>query len=195
MDPQFVADGEPAPAPEVEQLDQNSRALTPTPITTSACMGKALAEYLDAGGDPNAFENGKVLHFLFDGWTNPLLMAADAGQLDAVRLLLDRGANPNLIDSFDVTALMHAVAPDGPAVKGVVGHHAVVELLLERGASLNTAMNCKSKLPEKHIRRQPNHGRGVQGAVNGSRAAAGARSRRQARLAGRLDGLPLRVLQ
>jgi hypothetical protein len=37
MNSQLAADDEPTPEPEleVEQLDQNSQALTPTPITTS----------------------------------------------------------------------------------------------------------------------------------------------------------------
>jgi hypothetical protein len=60
---------------------------------------------------------------------NPLISAARDGRLDAVRLLLDRGADPNLlVPPFDECALMHAAAE---------GHVDIVSLLLDRGASID----------------------------------------------------------
>jgi ankyrin repeat protein len=167
---------EPTPEPEVEQLDRRSRALTPTPrITTSARQrplpGSArmqplpgsvrilakvgvLAKYLDAGGDPNAFETGKVLQngedIEFE--TTALMQWSAAGQFDAVRLLLDRGSDPNLRDSFDATALIQSVSHAGASAllnpaAGKAGYHAVVELLVERGAALDLATNKQSEHP------------------------------------------------
>lgn len=57
-----------------------------------------------------------------------LMEAAEAGQLEAVRWLLDRGARLNLRDREGETALMEAAEE---------GHTAVVELLLDRGATLD----------------------------------------------------------
>src|SRR5262245_48340516 len=59
--------------------------------------------------------------------SSPLIRAARGGQLDAVRLLLDRGADPNLA-LLDGSALILAAAE---------GHVDIVSLLLDRGASID----------------------------------------------------------
>jgi ankyrin repeat protein len=59
--------------------------------------------------------------------SSPLIGAAREGRLDAVRLLLDRGADPNLA-VFDGSALIHAAD---------WGHVDIVSLLLDRGASID----------------------------------------------------------
>ena len=58
---------------------------------------------------------------------SPLVGAARKGQLDAVRLLLDRGADPNL-EPGDGTPLINAA---------LEGHVDVVSLLLDRGAIMD----------------------------------------------------------
>src|SRR5439155_27117275 len=70
---------------------------------------------LQKGADPNlARESGKA----------PLMTAARLGQVDVVKLLLDRGANINArTKKFGQTAVMWAA-----------GYPAIVRLLLERGA-------------------------------------------------------------
>ena len=55
-------------------------------------------------------------------------MAAARGQLDAVRLLLDRGADPSVPDSAGTAPLMLAAGG---------GHAAVVRELVARGADLD----------------------------------------------------------
>jgi ankyrin repeat protein len=59
---------------------------------------------------------------------SPLIVAAREGHLDVVRLLLDRGANPNVRSIGDGNALIMAAAE---------GHPDVVNLLLDRGANIN----------------------------------------------------------
>lgn len=77
-----------------------------------------LTAYLQAGGDANA-RNGR---------DNTLLMYASAfGTLDAMRLLLNHGADPNRKNAFDATALMWGVY-DLDRVK----------LLLDKGAEVNS---------------------------------------------------------
>src|SRR5581483_1753076 len=87
-----------------------------TPIYLAALNGKLL----DAGVDPNSANAG--------GET-ALMTAARVGKIDAVKLLLDRGANVNARDAVhEQTALMWAVLEN---------HADVVELLLARGADIN----------------------------------------------------------
>jgi hypothetical protein len=61
---------------------------------------------------------------------SPLVEAATLGHLDAVRLLLDHGADPSLAVSYGTTPLVAAAGN---------GHAAVVRELAARGADLDTA--------------------------------------------------------
>ena len=63
-----------------------------------------------------------------DRGITPLMYAAEIGSLDAMRLLLDRGAEVNAQNAFGSTALMWSVADP-----------AKVRLLLDHGAEVNTA--------------------------------------------------------
>jgi ankyrin repeat protein len=60
----------------------------------------------------------------------PLMYAAEIGSVDAMRLLLDRGADVNAQNAFGSTALMWSVSDA-----------AKVRLLLDHGAQVNTAAN------------------------------------------------------
>ena len=60
--------------------------------------------------------------------TTDMMRAAFWGQTDAVRLLLERGADPNGSDATGTTALM---------VAAMNGHTGTVGLLLEHGADVN----------------------------------------------------------
>lgn len=67
--------------------------------------------------------------------TAPLIMAAEAGNTQAVRLLLDHGANPNLRDTDDKVPLYAAVQAD---------HLETARVLLERGANVSLRPDAAS---------------------------------------------------
>jgi uncharacterized protein len=58
-----------------------------------------------------------------------LVMASEFGDMKEVTELLEKGANPNALDSMGRTALM---------TSAIAGHIEMVRLLLERGADVNT---------------------------------------------------------
>ena len=60
----------------------------------------------------------------------PLIVASEMGHVEIVRVLLERGANPDVQDGRERTALHWGLKE---------GHLEVAELLLERGATANTA--------------------------------------------------------
>ena len=78
------------------------------------------------GADPNAraiqpaYARGQI------GGTTPLMFAVDTGNLDAVRVLLDSGADLNLVDNHGYSALCLAVYSIGSAEAATV--------LIRRGA-------------------------------------------------------------
>jgi hypothetical protein len=89
-----------------------------------------MTRLLDAGADPDAFVATRYANETVVQST-ALVDAASRGQLDAVRLLLDRGADPSLVDSDGFTPLMDAAGKGHAA--------AVVRELAARGVDLDTA--------------------------------------------------------
>ena len=118
--------------------------------TTSAKMIEAL---LDAGANPNAQlklfppfravgpDRGADL-MLTIGAT-PLLRAAKAGDTEAVRLLLDHGANPNLPNLQGITPVMAAAGLGSNEIdtrgrfKNQPDQIAAIDLLVKAGADVN----------------------------------------------------------
>ena len=72
-----------------------------------------------------------------DGRGAPLLLAASEGRLNAVRYLLDQGADLNALDSTGNTALTEAI---------YYGHVSVVKELLLRGANINSLSGAGTPL-------------------------------------------------
>jgi ankyrin repeat protein len=68
----------------------------------------------------------------------PIKNAAARGHLDVVKLLLERGADPNLPEE--------GIAPDGHAVYSAAanGHHEVVQVLLEHGGHPNAEVESSA---------------------------------------------------
>ena len=87
-----------------------------------------MARLLAAGADPNASAPvQKLSGEVYQG--TALCEAAGYGKLEAARLLLDGGADPDRADGNGVTPLMVAAGN---------GHPEVLRLLLARGAALDT---------------------------------------------------------
>ncbi len=88
----------------------------------------AISAALDAGANINEF----------DGTATPLYYAVMVAQLDAAKLLMDRGADVNTVSALGDTPL-------GPAV----GRRNIefIRLLLDHGANPNSAMGRKPKYP------------------------------------------------
>jgi ankyrin repeat protein len=76
-----------------------------------------------------------------DGSGTPLVHAADRGHLDVVRLLLERGADPNVPEEGN--------APHGRALYAAVynRHFDAARLLLEHGASPNQEVESSADTP------------------------------------------------
>jgi ankyrin repeat protein len=89
-------------------------------------VARLLAE---PGVDPNASTCVSAGHGDLDHYT-PLTRAAELGHLEAVRLLLDAGADPGRADGDGATALMLAAGE---------GQLEVLRLLLVRGAAVDAA--------------------------------------------------------
>jgi ankyrin repeat protein len=79
----------------------------------------------------------------------PLMLAAAAGDLKISRLLLDRGANPNVEDKDGSTALFYALGPTFGA--GRSGACEIAGLLIAKGA--------ETKIRNKQGRTATNYGR------------------------------------
>jgi ankyrin repeat protein len=88
-----------------------------------------MGRLLDGGAEPDTFVAGRSGNKTIVQGT-ALVAAAGEGKLDAVRLLLDRGADPSLADSDGHTPLMAAAGH---------GHVGVVRELAARGAALDAA--------------------------------------------------------
>ncbi len=103
------------------------------PLYLAAVNGDAsvIGRLLDAGDDANAVLTG-------EGET-VLMLTAYTGNPAAVKLLLERGADPNAQQFRGQTALMWAAAE---------GHADVVKLLLERGADPALASTASTR-PER----------------------------------------------
>src|SRR5205814_159121 len=72
-----------------------------------------------------------------DGSCSPLFLAASEGRLNAVRYLLDQGADMNALDSTGNSALTEAA---------YYGHVAVIKELLLRGANINSLSSAGTPL-------------------------------------------------
>ena len=105
-----------------------------TPLTQAAARNDvaALRQLLGDGHKVDEHEGS---------WT-ALIWASRSGSIDAINLLLDSGADVNLLgstgDDWDATPLQHAILERQPAA---------VRLLLDRGADLNRGAGAGSLAP------------------------------------------------
>jgi uncharacterized protein len=133
----------------IEMRNLNFPPETPPPHPDTGDPLGLIRDLLDRGANPNARSNtapvrgfmqltGSWVHF--DGQT-PIIRAALAGDITVARLLLERGADPNLTTDQGSTAFMAAAG-----VNWVIGetytrseaeYLETAKLLLEKGADVN----------------------------------------------------------
>lgn len=98
-----------------------------TPLVLAASSPTKVKMLVAAGSDVNAQAKS--------GATPLIIAAGRSGSYEAVKLLLDRGANPNLADAMGTSALIAAAYQ---------GETATVKLLLEKGADVKAFSNMKA---------------------------------------------------
>jgi ankyrin repeat protein len=107
-------------------------------ICTAAHTGDLdrVRELLDQDPSLGNRVSSYVTYYLGSG--SPLKNAAARGHMDIVKLLLDRGADPNLPEE--------GIAPNGHALYSAVynGHYEVAKLLLEKGAIPNAPVESSA---------------------------------------------------
>ncbi|QDT54235.1 Ankyrin repeats (3 copies) [Caulifigura coniformis] len=107
-------------------------------LNTACHLGEIerVRELID--GDPGLINRVSEYSTYYVGSGAPLTNAAAKGHLDIVRLLLERGADPNLPEE--------GIAPDGHALYSAAanGHHEIARLLLEHGANPNQAVESSA---------------------------------------------------
>jgi ankyrin repeat protein len=107
-------------------------------ICTAASIGdlERVQELLDE--DPSLASRVSEYVTYYVGSGAPLKNAAARGQLEVVKLLLERGADPNLPEE--------GIAPNGHALYSAVynGHHEIATLLLEHGAFPSPAVESSA---------------------------------------------------
>jgi ankyrin repeat protein len=118
-----------------------------------------ITRLLERGANPNARLSRPLLqraHNAGDATlgagSTPFMRAAKAGDIAGMRLLIDRGADPTLVQANGTTALMIAAGAgqggggdDEEAVEGGSAGPAIeaIKLCLEKGADINAANNSR----------------------------------------------------
>jgi ankyrin repeat protein len=107
-------------------------------IWTAAHLGdlERVRQLLDA--EPSLVNRNSDYNSYYLGCGSPLRNAAAKGHMDVVKLLLERGADPNLPEE--------GIAPQGHALYSAVynGHYEIAKLLLEKGAYPNVEVESSA---------------------------------------------------
>jgi ankyrin repeat protein len=116
-------------------------------IWTAAHMGNLdrVRELLD--GDPPLVNRASDYNSYYLGCGSPLKNAAAKGHIEIVKLLLDRGADPNLPEE--------GIAPRGHALYSAVagGYFEIAKLLLEHGADPGAAVESSADCLSRAVMR------------------------------------------
>lgn len=119
-----------------DYVSSSSMCVTPLIHATMLSSVEIVRLLLAKGADPNIGDKLVNEHDRGMGWdkSTPLHFAAEKGNLEIAKLLIDAGAKTEAKDDCGVTPLMNAVKS---------GNIALAELLLNNGASVNTLMNSR----------------------------------------------------
>jgi ankyrin repeat protein len=119
-------------------------------ICTAAYFGDLERVRMLCEQDPSLANRPSEYVTYYAGSGTPLRNAAAGGHIEIVKLLLARGADPNLPEE--------GIAPRGHALHSAVcrGHAEIVKLLLEHGAHPNVEIESSADTLRMAIEREPN---------------------------------------
>ena len=107
-------------------------ALTQAPAATKAEQLQDASRKGDAATVKKLLDDGVDVNTRFRYGTTAIFFACDAGQIDVVKVLLDRGADLSVKDTFyGMTPLALAVSPPR---KKTPAHNEIAKLLIAKGA-------------------------------------------------------------
>ena len=109
---------------------KNNYGVSPFAVAAKSGNANIISQLMKAGADPN-----DALNYINSSET-PLMHAARAGSVDAVRVLLLAGAKVNARENWNGQTALHWAAAEG--------HGAVVQALIEGGADIRQRSNAGS---------------------------------------------------
>jgi len=117
-------------------------------VTGTICLATDAVDLTSAAENGNIaalrelLDKGMAVDIRDPSGETALMAACDAGQVGAVKFLLERGANPSIFrdtsyDNTEGSALMFATLPSVPESVPIIKRVAIINLLIGHGADVN----------------------------------------------------------